>query len=517
MSGALTARNITKRFSNVVANNDISLDFASGEIHVLLGENGAGKSTLIGILSGFLIPDSGTISRNGKAISIRSPHDSLMLGIGTVFQHRILAPNLSVIDNMILGERGWRPLNRRKAIEKFETLCTALGRRLDPQAITGRLSLGEQQTIEILRALWRNQDILILDEPTSLLTPQSARDLLLTLRKLRDRGMAIILVTHKLHEALEFADRISILTQGRVSGAIDPDRLRSGNREEVTAFILERMFGSKEERSIFFAKQSSKIDREQKPILSLRNATTTAATGECAAHEISFDLWPGEILGIASIEGNGETPLAEAIAGLRKATGEIRIEDRSIASLSLRKRRSLGLRYVTGDRLGEGTIGAFSIALNVLLDRIGELPFWRLGIARDKEIDQHAQKKIADYDIRPPAANAKIDTLSGGNVQKVILAREMDKDARVIVLNKPTQGLDVQSAAFAHKIIQESALAGAGIVLFSPDLDELLKLSDRIMALSQGVLSKPYLNNCQTEREKATFEIKIGSAMIGAS
>ena len=514
---AASVRHVTKRFPGVLANDDISLDFRAGEIHVLLGENGAGKSTLIGILAGMQQPDDGEILIDGRPVRIGSPRQSLDLGIGTVFQHVLLVPSLTVIENLMLGGSWWQKLARPAALARFRELSALLGVTLDPDALIGKLSLGEQQQVEIMRALWRGEKILILDEPTSMLTPQGVKDLGDVMRRLREKGVALILITHKLAEAYELGDRISVLRLGRVVGDIPPHERRDMSEQQMTDRVIAMMFGAAggaaaSEKEILVGRgraQRHNIDRTCPPRLRVAHASTAAERGACPLVEVGFDLWPGEVLGIAGIDGNGQKHLAEMLAGQRALTaGSITLDGRDISAAGVPARRQAGIRYVTDERLGEGTLGAFSVATNLLLKEIGTAPFWRRGLTDWGRIHDHARDRIRHHDIRTPSEKTPIGKLSGGNIQKVLLARELGQDASVVVFNKPTYGLDLQNTRLAHERIRESAEAGLGTIVISTDLDELLALSDRIAVMYQGRLVGVVENGPQAE-------IAIGKLMTG--
>jgi simple sugar transport system ATP-binding protein len=499
-SPVLSVRALTKRFPGIVANDAVSLDFRAGEIHVLLGENGAGKSTLIGMMAGMLQPDAGEIFLHGRTVHIRSPRQSLDLGIGTVFQHVLLVPSLSVIENLMLGGPWWQRLTRTAAYRRFAELSARLGISLDPDLPLGHLSLGEQQQTEILRALWRDTRVLILDEPTSMLTPQGVKDLGAVLRRLRDQGVAIVLVTHKLAEAYELGDCVSVLRQGRLAGGITANERRGMTAVQMTDRVITMMFDAAhaptgDERAILLGHgeaHAQTFRRDVAPCLEVRRLSTTPQSGAHALQDISFDLWPGEVLGIAGVDGNGQKQLAEILAGqLASSQGTIMLAGQDVTQDGVLARRRAGIRYVTDDRLGEGTIGSLSVAVNLLLKDIGAPPFWRRGIADWARIRQAAREDIRRHDIRTRSEQTPLAKLSGGNIQKVLLARELSgpgDDAKVILFNKPTHGLDLHNAQLAHRRIRDGAAAGQGIVLFSPDLDELLTLSDRIAVLFQGRL-----------------------------
>jgi len=512
-------RNITKRFPGVLANDKVSLDFRAGEIHVLLGENGAGKSTLIGILAGMLRPDEGEILIGGTSVKIASPRESLERGIGTVFQHVLLVPSLTVIENLMLGGPWWQALGSGAALKRFRELSALLGVEIDADALVGRLSLGEQQQVEIMRALWRGEKVLILDEPTSMLTPQGVRDLAQVMRRLRDKGVALILITHKLMEAYELGDRITVLRLGRVVGQIPPDRRRTMSEADTTDEVIRMMFGTRAEHERDAeiltghgrrAHRHRAVDRSAPPRLSARALQTAAGRGECPLREVSFDLWPGEILGIAGVDGNGQKHLAELLAGQRPAAaGSLKLGEMDVTADRVPERRRHGIRYVTDERVGEGTVGPFSVATNLVLKEIGQAPYWRRGLSDWDFIHDHARVQIRQHDIRTPSERTAVAKLSGGNIQKVLLARELNEDAGVVIFNKPTYGLDLQNTRIAHDRILASAGRGMAVIVISTDLDELLELSDRIGVMFQGRMTGIVDNGADVER-------RVGILMTGA-
>ncbi len=523
---AVALSGVTKRFPGVTANDEISLEFRHGEIHVLLGENGAGKSTLIAILAGMQQPDAGEIRVDGRQVRIGSPRESLDLGIGTVFQHVLLVPSLTVLENLMLGGPAWRPLDRSRTLGRFQELSGLLGITVDPDAPVGRLALGEQQQVEIMRALWKSdgrdsgQGVLILDEPTSMLTPQGVEELTGVMKRLRDNGVAVIFVTHKLREAYAVGDRISVLRLGRLVGQLDKAALAAMTEAQATDEVIRLMFGARRghgrDAETLLGRGLRKrrdvaIDRNGPPVLSLRGVSTEARPGECALRQINLDLWPGEVLGIAGIDGNGQKHLAELLAGQRHAvSGEVVLDGEDVTGDRVPERRRRGLRYVTDERLGEGTVAPLSVATNLVLKEIGRPPLWRHGISLWDRIHAHARGRIAAYDIRTPSERTPVGKLSGGNIQKVLLARELDEDASVVIFNKPTHGLDLQNTVMARQRIVEGATRGLATIVISTELDELLEVSDRIAVMSHGRLAGVVAN-------KAGAEEAIGRLLTGAA
>jgi len=487
---SLLLSGITKRFPGVLANDAVSLALHPGEVHVLLGENGAGKSTLIGVLSGVVRPDAGSVSVRGRTVALRAPRDAIGAGIGTVYQHATLVPTLTVVENLMLGQRWSAPMRRDAAIERFETFARRLDVRIDPHAPAGDLALGEQQSVEIIKALWRGESILVLDEPTSMLTPQGVTELGRLLRRLANEGLAVLMVTHKLHEVLEIGDRVSILKRGRLVAELAPAEFKAMDRETAIATILAAMFdGGNSDAAAAGSVQPAAARGEAAPMLELAHVSTRPHGRETPLAAVSFTVAPGEIFGVAGVDGNGQQHLAEVIAGQRKASGgEIRLSGRDVTHQSVRERQALGLRFLTDDRLGEGSVGAFSVALNLVAKRVGEAPFWQRGVVRQERIDSHARELIARHDVRTPGAETPIAKLSGGNVQKALFARELSFDPQLVVYHKPTHGLDAANTRAARDLIRRRAEAGVAAVVISTELDELIELADRIGVMYRGRL-----------------------------
>ena len=533
-------RRVTKRFPGIIALQDVSLELRAGETHILLGENGAGKSTLVSLLAGMQQPDEGEIFVRSQSVRIESPRRARDLGIGVVYQQLLLVPSLTVLENLMLGGSWWRPLKRTVALERFKTLSGMLGTQIDPDARLAALSLGEQQHVEIIRALWRDETLLLLDEPTSMLTPQGVADLGRMLKGLKERGTALVLITHKLPEAFAFGDRISVLRQGHLAGAIEPSRLTAMSNAERTDTVLALMFGGEtdspaakhgdpvadRERTVadrarivaereraagHAAHKARQVVRTEPPLLTLQEVSTSGSRGEMALKGVSFQLWVGEVLGIAGVDGNGQKHLAEVIAGQRPASaGRIEVDGADVTREQVPDRRRAGLRYVTDERLGEGTVGPFSVATNLVLKEIGAAPLWHHGITDWDRIHARAREMIAKHDIRTPSERTPVAKLSGGNIQKVLLARELDVGARVVVLNKPTYGLDLKNQQLALERIAAAAERGVALIVISTELGELLELCDRIAVMYQGRLAGIVQNGTETER-------RIGLLMTGAA
>jgi len=490
---------ITKSFPGVLANDDVDLTLRRSEVHCLLGENGAGKSTLIGILSGLIRPDAGTIRIEGAETAISSPRRALELGIGTVHQHSTLIPALSVLENLMLGDSRGVRLDRAAARRRLAELAAQLGVEIDPGTRAADLSLGHQQQVEIVKALWRGSRVLILDEPTSMLTPQGVAELAKVLARLKAQGQAVIFITHKLHEALSLGDEISILRQGRLVGTMHREALRSKSHEELRAEIVRIMFGEEARAVADLAELQEELDNvegtarlvaaEAETVLELQGVSSPAEGSELGVEDVSLGLREGEILGVAGVDGNGQRALAEVIAGQRRVSaGDILLYGGPVTRMNVAARQKLGLRYVTDDRLGEGIVGTLPVGLNLFLKRVGERPYWRHGRIQRAVVEGRAAELVREFDVRTPFVTTRAATLSGGNIQKVLLARELSFQPKVVVFHKPTYGLDVRTTATVRDLIRKLADDGGAGLVISTDLDELLEICDRIAVLSRGRL-----------------------------
>jgi simple sugar transport system ATP-binding protein len=507
---------ITKAFPGVIANDRISLAAMPGEVLCLLGENGAGKSTLMSILSGLYRPDSGTIRVDGRDVTIDSPRRGRDLGIGMVYQHLSLIPTLSVLENLMLGSSPRLVLDGRSARARLAELATMLGVTVDADARTGSLALGQQQHVEIIKALWKGSRVLILDEPTSMLTPQGIAELQKVLMQLKASGMAIIFITHKLHEAIAIGDRVTVLKQGRVVGSIGPEALAGKTPQELQRMIVATMFGEEAASTADVAELREDLSgaRHQRtfsdtPLLELVDVSAQGQRGQHGIAGVSLAVRGGEILGVAGVDGGGQRALAHVIAGQTKSTtGTIRLAGKAINELAVSARQRLGLRYVTDDRLGEGVVLPYSVALNMVLKRIGDSPFWRRGRIDRLAINATARNLIMQFDIRTRSEETRIGKLSGGNIQKALLARELSFDPRVVVFNKPTHGLDVRTIAMVRERIRALADGGAAAIVISTDLDELIDLADRVAVVFEGRIAGIVENG-------PGAEIRIGELIVG--
>jgi simple sugar transport system ATP-binding protein len=478
---ALEMRGVTKRYPGVLANDHIDLDVRPGEIHALLGENGAGKSTLMNILYGLTDPDEGEILVRGEPVVIHSPTDAISRGISMVHQHFMLVPVLSVAENILLGEEPMANpvfLDRRAAHVRIRELGKQFGFEVDPDAKVGSLSVGWQQRVEILKALYRNADILVLDEPTAVLTPQETREIFVVLRQLtRELNTSVIFISHKLYEVLEIADRITVIRRGRVVGS----RVPTETDEEDLA---ELMVG----RDVQLT-----VDRgESNPtgvMLAAKDLHAADDRRREVVHGVSFEVRSGEIFGIAGVAGNGQDELVETITGLRKTTsGTLTLDGRDITRASPRDLHGLGVGFVPADRHRFGLVLSFPISDNIVLNDYHADPYARGMVRDDDAIRSRATACVTEFDIRTPSTAVSAGTLSGGNQQKVVVAREFGRNLKLLVLDQPTRGLDVGSVEFIHAETVKRRSAGTAILLISAELDEVLELSDRIGVMYRGEL-----------------------------
>jgi len=477
-AAAFEMRGITKRYPGVVANDGISLDLRPGEIHALLGENGAGKTTLMNILYGLAAPDEGEVFLGGERVEIASPADAIARGIGMVHQHFMLVPVLSVAENIMLGQESLRRgvfIDRAEAGRRIRALAEQFGLEVDPDARVEALSVGEQQRVEILKALYREARILVLDEPTAVLTPQETKVIFDVLRRLAREGHGVIFISHKLYEVLEIADRITVIRRGRVVGS----RIPAETSEDELA---ELMVGREVQLT---------VDRgEAHPadtVLRVSDLRVRDDRGHEAVRGVSLEIRAGEILGVAGVAGNGQDELVQALTGLRRPTGgKVMLAGTDVTGASARSIAETGLGFVPGDRHRFGLVLGFPVEDNLVLTAYHRRPFARGAVRDDGAIAAWASDAIERYDIRTPSATVPTSTLSGGNQQKVIVAREFSRDIRVLVLDQPTRGLDVGSTEFIHRQTIAKRDAGAAILLVSAELDEVLELSDRIAVMYRG-------------------------------
>jgi ABC-type uncharacterized transport system ATPase subunit len=480
----LELQGITKRFGSLVANDHIDLSIAPGTIHALLGENGAGKSTLMNILYGLMQPDEGKILADGQPITVHSPKDALAAGIGMVHQHFMLVPVFTVAENVALGHEETKPLgwlDRRRMRAKVRDLSEQYGLRVDADALTEDLPVGVQQRVEILKALVRDAQVLILDEPTAVLTPGETEDLFRIMRELRASGKAIVFISHKLKEVQAIADTVTILRRGQVVGQRPP----STSEDELAALMVGRNV------QLRVSKTAAKPGRV---VLDVKDLVVPAGHADLPGEEhapavngLTFRVRAGEILGIAGVQGNGQTELCEALMGLLPATsGSVHLNDRDITGITPQARLRGGIGYIPEDRQQDGLVSSFPVSENIVLDTYDRKPY-ASGLALNlTAIRETAEQRVKEYDIRTQSIATPVGTLSGGNQQKVILAREVGRNVSLLLASQPTRGLDVGSIEFVHKRIIEERDRGAAVILVSSELDEIYALSDRIAIMYEG-------------------------------
>jgi len=498
---ALRAHNVTKRFPGVIANDSVDFTLRKGEIHALLGENGAGKSTLMNVIYGLYTPEEGEIYVDGQRVTIQDPNDAIARGIGMVHQHFMLVPVFTVTENIVLGSEVTRgpTLDMSTARRRIRELSEEFGLPVDPRAVVEDLPVGVQQRVEIVKALYRNARILVLDEPTAVLTPQEADDLFQVMRQLTERGVSIIFITHKLKEVLAVADRITVMRRGKVVGTTTPEE---SGEQELAAMMVGR------EVLLQVEKEPA---RPQDLVLQVNNLSVRDERGVQAVRDVSFEVRAGEVLGIAGVQGNGQTELAEVLTGLRPAEkGQVLLEGKEMPFNNPRYLIEHGLAHIPEDRQKHGLVLPYSVADNLVLCTYYRRPFSR-GIQRnDQPILKNALDLIEKYDVRTPGPLVPAGNLSGGNQQKVIVARELSRPVHLLIANQPTRGLDVGSIEFIHKRIIEERDEGVGVLLISAELDEILALADRIAVIYHGrlVTTMP--------ATEATRE-KLGLLMAGSS
>ncbi|MGE5463123.1 MAG: ABC transporter ATP-binding protein [Syntrophothermus sp.] len=490
---------ITKRFPGVLASDHVDFDIRSGEVHALLGENGAGKSTLMKVLYGMYHPDEGQILLNDKPVTIASPNDAINLGIGMIHQHFMLVPTLTVAENVALGLPSSRgPLTDLDRVsERIVELAKIYGLKIDPGAYVWQLSVGQQQRVEIIKALYRGAALLILDEPTAVLTPQEVDELFIIMRQMVKDGHGLIFISHKLYEVIEISNRVTVLRDGRKIG--------TKPISDVTKQTLANwMVG----REISFAPDRGEVQRGECR-LQLDQISCGSDRGTPGLRGVSLDLYSGEILGIAGVSGNGQRELAESITGLRKVTsGHIFLEGQDVTGFAPGDMTERMLSYIPEERMRDGMIKNFTVAENMILREHHKLPYSRSGFLNLRGISGHSDELIQKFHVKTPSRDTLVKNLSGGNIQKVVLARELSRKPRVILAAQPTRGLDIGATEYVREQLLAERRKGTAIMLVSEDLDEILALSDRIAVIYEGRIMDI------VPRETATPE-KLGLLMAG--
>jgi len=503
---SLELRGITKTFGSFTANDSIDLKVETGQIHAILGENGAGKSTLMNIVYGLLKADSGEILIDGKVVDISNPSDALNVGIGMVHQHFMLIPVFSVAENIMLGHEKsskLRVLDLDQARAAIRAISEDFGLQVDPDAIVETLPVGIQQKVEIIKALIYEAKVLILDEPTAVLTPQETDELLNTMRDLKNKGTSIIFITHKLREVRAVADQITIIRRGKVVGAVSPET----SEAELASMMVGRAVDLSPE----------KYQHEMGgAILEVKNLTVRDALGAAIVKGVNFHVNAGEVLAVAGVQGNGQSELARALINLEDhIEGSILLDGKEIRGASIKDSLHAGIAFIPESRELDGVIGSFSIAENLILD-LHELSPYSKGINLSAKVMQsEAEKRVAEFDIRTQSILDAVSTLSGGNKQKVVIARELSRPIKVLVASQPTRGLDVGSIEFVHERILAERDAGRGVILFSTELDEVMALADRIAVMYRGEILD-IVDSKVTREELGLLMAGVTSAKSGA-
>ena len=493
---------ITKEFPGIKANDDITLQLRKGEIHALLGENGAGKSTLMSVLFGLYQPEKGTIRKNGKEVKINNPNDANALGIGMVHQHFKLVECFTVLDNIILGVEDTKHgfLQKEAARKKVMALSEKYGLKVDPDALVSDISVGMQQRVEILKMLYRDNEILIFDEPTAVLTPQEIDELMEIMRGFKAEGKSILFITHKLNEIMAVSDRCTVLRKGKYIGTVD---IKDTTKEELSKMMVGR--------DVQFAVEKKPCE-PGKPILEVENLVVPSKVHKNnAVRGVSFNVRAGEIVCIAGIDGNGQSELIYGITGLEKPTGgTIKIEGKDITNATIRERSKAGMSHIPEDRHKHGLVLDYTLADNMVLQRYWQPEFQNHGFIKQDAVMDYAERLIAQYDVRSGQGPATIArSMSGGNQQKAIIAREVDKEPELLVAVQPTRGLDVGAIEYIHKQIVAERDKGRAVLLVSLELDEVMNLSDRILVIYEGELVGEF------DPRKTTVE-ELGLYMAGA-
>lgn len=476
MKYAVQMKNITKRFPRIVANQDINFNVEQGEIHGLVGENGAGKTTLMNQLYGLYIPSQGEIFINEEKVELESSIDAINLGIGMVHQHFMLIPRLTVYENIVLGAEPKKNLfffDRAEALKRTKEICEKFDFQVDLTKKISEISLGMQQRVEIIKTLYRGAKVIILDEPTAVLTPQEIDELGIILRRLKSQGTTIIIITHKIEEIMSFTDSVTVLRKGQNAGELK-------TKETDEKEIVQMMVG----RDIKLGDYDRESKNQDKTLLDVKDISIKEGNKQILKN-ISFQLKEGEILGLCGIDGSGQSEIAQAVCGLKEITqGSIFFEGNDISAYSIKERRNSGIAFIPQDRHKDGLILQFDVTKNLIL---GDQEMYIKNHQLDnKRIEENSQSKIDDFDIRCFSGSQITGTLSGGNQQKIIVARELSSNPKILVADQPTRGIDIGAIEFIHKVLIEKRNQNCGVLLISLELDELMQLSDRIAIINQG-------------------------------
>lgn len=496
MAVAVEMLNISKFYPGVIANDNVSLSVDEGQILGLIGENGAGKSTMMNMLYGMTEPDKGTIKLFGKEVRIQSPNMAIKLGIGMVHQHFMLMPNLSVLQNIILGNTPTKNglIDVKKAKEKIEKIMTTYNLPVNLDEKVYQLSVGEKQRVEIIKALYRDAKVLIMDEPTAVLTPTETDKLLEVLRQLKEQGCAIIFITHKLREVMAITDKIVVMRKGLVTGSLY-------TKEAQMSGLSDMMVGRKVDLNI--PRDEFKPGEE---VLEVKNLKALNQRGLPALKGVSLKVRRGEIVGIAGVEGNGQTELIETISGmLAPIGGQVILKGKDVTAYSVRQRREDGMSHIPEDRLKMGTAKNCTIRDNLILNRYYQKPYNKKGLMDNKKLHELSEKLCEDFGVKTPDSDYCLGTLSGGNMQKVVFAREMEADPDLLIAAQPTRGVDIGAIESIHHKIVEVRDSGRGVLLVSAELDEILSLSDRILVMYEGEIMAEFNRGEADERKLAAY------------
>ncbi|WP_409305485.1 ABC transporter ATP-binding protein [Peribacillus sp. SCS-155] len=500
MEHVIEMLNIRKEFPGIVANDNITLQLKKGEIHALLGENGAGKSTLMNVLFGLYQPEQGEIRVNGKKVNITSPNVANDLGIGMVHQHFMLVDTFTVTENIILGKETTKAgrIDIKRAEKEVREISERYGLSVDPQAKISEISVGMQQRVEILKTLYRGAEILIFDEPTAVLTPQEIKELIQIMKTLIKEGKSIILITHKLKEIMEVCDRVTVIRKGVGIGTVN---VSETNPVELASLMVGR--------DVVFTTEKGEPSPKQQ-VLEISGVTVKDSRGINVVNDLSLSLRAGEIVGIAGVDGNGQSELIEAITGLSKVdSGSIKLNGKEIQNLPPRKITEQGIGHIPQDRHKHGLVLDFPIGENMVLQTYYQKPYSKNGILNYKQIYEKARKLISEFDVRTPSETTPARALSGGNQQKAIIGREMDRDPDLLIAAQPTRGLDVGAIEFIHKRLIDQRDNGKAVLLISFELDEILNVSDRIAVIYEGKI-------VAIVNPKETDEQELGLLMAGS-